>query len=219
MPIKKYKTEEEIKEAKRLAQKKYYYNNLDKVKISKQKWYDKNPEYNKKYYLENCEEIREQTKEYKNENKEIVKNKNKNYYVNNKQIISEKQKEKYITRDKTKFNKVRVKYYHKIKHKMAWRAILKRTIKQLNQIKTDKTINLLGYSALELKEHICSLFTEGMSWDNYGEWHIDHIKGVCQFDDKTPPSIVNELPNLRPLWATTREINGIIYEGNLNRPK
>lgn len=29
--------------------------------------------------------------------------------------------------------------------------------------------------------------------------------------------IVNALSNLRPLWATTREINGIIYEGNLNR--
>lgn len=33
------------------------------------------------------------------------------------------------------------------------------------------------------------------------------------------PNIVNALANLRPLWATTREINGVIYEGNLNRCK
>jgi hypothetical protein len=56
-----------------------------------------------------------------------------------------------------------------------------------------------------------------MTWDNHGEWHIDHIKMVCEFDKTTHPSIVNALSNLRPLWATTREINGVIYEGNLNR--
>lgn len=27
------------------------------------------------------------------------------------------------------------------------------------------------------------------------------------------------LENLRPMWSTTREINGIIYEGNLNKKK
>ena len=78
---------------------------------------------------------------------------------------------------------------------------------------------MLGYSALDLKQHIESMFTEGMSWDNHGEWHIDHIKQVVSFNSDTAPSVVNALSNLRPLWATTREINGIIYEGNLNRPK
>jgi hypothetical protein len=69
----------------------------------------------------------------------------------------------------------------------------------------------------ELKEHITSLFTDGMSWDNYGEWHIDHIKPLTLFDDNTPIHVVNALSNLQPLWATTREINGVIYEGNLNK--
>jgi hypothetical protein len=56
-----------------------------------------------------------------------------------------------------------------------------------------------------------------MTWDNYGEWHIDHIKPVSSFDKDTPQSIVNALSNLQPLWATTREINGVVYEGNLNK--
>lgn len=76
---------------------------------------------------------------------------------------------------------------------------------------------MLGYSAEELKKHISNLLTDGMSWDNYGEWHIDHIKPVSLFDRDTPMSVVCALSNLQPLWATTREINGIIYEGNLNK--
>lgn len=56
-----------------------------------------------------------------------------------------------------------------------------------------------------------------MSWDNYGEWHIDHIKPVISFDKNTTVNIVCALSNLQPLWATSKEINGIIYEGNLNK--
>ena len=37
---------------------------------------------------------------------------------------------------------------------------------------------MLGYSALDLKNHLEFLFTDGMSWNNYGEWHIDHKKAL-----------------------------------------
>jgi hypothetical protein len=62
----------------------------------------------------------------------------------------------------------------------------------------------VGYSADELKRHLESLFCEGMSWGNYGEWHIDHIKSVSAFikDGVTCPSVVNAISNLQPLWAT-----------------
>ena len=75
----------------------------------------------------------------------------------------------------------------------------------------------MGYSALQLKENIEGKFRDGMCWGNYGEWHIDHIKPVSKFDKNTPPNIVNAFSNLQPLWATTREINGIIFEGNINK--
>jgi hypothetical protein len=99
----------------------------------------------------------------------------------------------------------------------AWRSTLKNTLKRLGQTKEGHTIDLLGYSAIELKEYITNLFTTDMTWDNYGEWHIDHIKPVSSFDSDTPVNIVNSLSNLRPMWATTREINGINYLGNLNK--
>ena len=42
-------------------------------------------------------------------------------------------------------------------------------------------------------------FKFGMSWTNYGEWHIDHIVHVSLFKNETPFHIPNSLENLRPL--------------------
>ena len=72
-------------------------------------------------------------------------------------------------------------------------------LNNLVQKKRD-TYDLLGYSAQDLKENIESKFIEGMSWDNYGKWEIDHIKEVCTFEKDTPMNGVNSLSNLQPLW-------------------
>lgn len=122
-----------------------------------------------------------------------------------KRVRTSEYKEKESDRRKTdefknKRNSYLKKYRLQNKHIFAWRALLSNT-KRLNKVKNDRTIKLLGYSALELKEHIKSLFTEGMSWENSGEWHVDHIKMVSSFDPETPVSVVNSLDNLRPLWA------------------
>jgi hypothetical protein len=47
------------------------------------------------------------------------------------------------------------------------------------------------------------MFTEGMSWDNYGEWHIDHILPCSSFDlaDIEQQKICFNYKNLQPLWA------------------
>jgi hypothetical protein len=113
----------------------------------------------------------------------------------------------------------RREYRLKNKHIGLWRSVLKMSLWRLNTKKEGYTIDLLGYSALEFKKHIELLFTEGMSWDNHGEWHVDHIKPVSSFDTTEHPSVVNALENLRPMWSTTRVINDVYYEGNLNRIK
>jgi hypothetical protein len=48
-----------------------------------------------------------------------------------------------------------------------------------------------------------SLFLEGMSWDNYGKWHIDHIRPCSSFDlsDTEQQKICFNYKNLQPLWA------------------
>ena len=63
----------------------------------------------------------------------------------------------------------------------------------------------LGYTIDELKIHLEKLFVDGMSWENYGEWHIDHIKPVKIFEYKTTKDKGFKecwaLENLQPLWA------------------
>lgn len=62
---------------------------------------------------------------------------------------------------------------------------------------------LLGCSLLQLKEHLEKQFDESMNWDNYGEWHIDHIKPVKLFniEDKDQLKECWNYKNLQPLWA------------------
>ena len=66
----------------------------------------------------------------------------------------------------------------------------------------------VGYTLSDLMQHIEKQFVDGMSWDNYGQWHIDHIKPRYTFTiDQIKECWM--LSNLRPLWA----------EDNLKRPK
>lgn len=68
-----------------------------------------------------------------------------------------------------------------------------------------KWLTLVNYTVEQLKTHIESKFTEGMSWDNYGQWHIDHIIPISVFNFEIPEDIDFKkcwaLKNLQPMWA------------------
>lgn len=176
--------------------------NHSKVKESKLRRKDKISLTKSEYNKNNKEKIAQYNSRYNSENKAILAKKHKEYKELNKVEIAE-YKRKYRKENKSIYDK--------------WRALLHSSLKRLGKPKEGKTIDILGYSALDLKNHMIALFNDGMSWNNHGEWHIDHIKPVSKFDKETPMNIVNALSNLQPLWATTREINGVIYEGNLNK--
>ena len=177
---------------------------------------EKRVEYDKKRYDENREDILERKKEYHIENRDSILKYKKEYRTKpeNKERQDEYGK-MYRTVHKDKF----YKYRNENPHIIVWRSLLYSTLNRLGTKKQGHTIDELGYSAVELKEHIEQQFTPGMTWENHGEWHIDHIKGVINFDSDTNVNIVCALDNLQPLWATTREINGVVYEGNLNKDK
>jgi len=67
------------------------------------------------------------------------------------------------------------------------------------------TFVALGYTVEQLARHLERQFTRGMSWENYGEWHIDHILPISSFKFSTTDDPEFKacwaLANLRPLWA------------------
>lgn len=178
----------ECKECVKILQKKYKESPDFKEKraeYDKQRYSEEKPkilERKKEYYQENRKHILEQKAEYRDnpENRQRNKDYIKKYKVEN--------REKYY------------KYRNDNPHIIAWRSVLHSTLKRMNTPKSDKTITLLGYSADELREHISKQFQPGMTWDNHGEWHIDHVHPVTKFDPDTPVNEVCALTNLQPLW-------------------
>lgn len=64
---------------------------------------------------------------------------------------------------------------------------------------------LLDYTVEQLIDHLERQFARGMSWGNYGKWHVDHIRPLSSFEyDRATDAGFKEawaLTNLRPLWA------------------
>lgn len=64
---------------------------------------------------------------------------------------------------------------------------------------------IVGYDVATLRAHIERQFLPGMSWENMGEWHVDHIvpKHSYAYDNENDPDFKAcwSLSNLRPLWA------------------
>lgn len=67
--------------------------------------------------------------------------------------------------------------------------------------KRSKTTDLLGCDFKQLKSHLESKFTNGMNWDNYGKWHIDHIIPIASAKTEDEIVALNHYTNLQPLWA------------------
>lgn len=74
-------------------------------------------------------------------------------------------------------------------------------------------LSRLGYTLEDLKEHIEERFQPGMSWANYGSWHIDHARPCSSFDltDEGQFAQCWALDNLQPLWASDNVRKGAKY--------
>lgn len=76
-----------------------------------------------------------------------------------------------------------------------------------DRVKFSKT---LGCSAAEFKAHIESKFQEGMTWENYGKWEIDHIFPISVAYKEGPESFAKacHYTNLQPLWKADNSRKG-----------
>jgi len=78
--------------------------------------------------------------------------------------------------------------------------------------KSGRTFDILGYSPEQLRVHLERQFLPGMNWENYGEWHVDHILPLSGFSYETTncPDFraAWALTNLRPMWAVDNIAKG-----------
>jgi hypothetical protein len=83
------------------------------------------------------------------------------------------------------------------------RCLLRNVIIANGGRKAAKTEELLGCTVAEARAHLEAQFLPGMTWDNHGEWHIDHIRPCASFDfsDSQQQKECSHYTNLQPLWA------------------
>lgn len=149
--------------------------------------YEENP-------LKNIPRVSEEEKKVK------AKNRARRWYIKNRQeTIDRAAKWKYENKDKVYEGHKRYISTPEGKSTTFMRQCIRRCLNN----KTDRTHILLGYTKEELVIHLNKLMVDGMSWRNYGEWHIDHIIPVRWFirAGVNDPKVINKLSNLRPLWA------------------
>lgn len=156
-------------------------------------------EYNKIYYKNNQQKLKKQTQKFRNENPEYMK-----LWRADNRVKVQKQKRLWLEKNRDLINK---KERNKRKTNCAYK-IKKNLRRRVNQVitrnnKSDSTLNLLGCSVYELIQYLEKQFVHGMSWENYGEWHIDHIKPCAGFDltKKKQQKICFHYTNLQPLWG------------------
>lgn len=193
-------------------------NDLMRYKKAKQDiaFVEKNRERVKEWAKANPEKVNAQRKLYRERHKDRLNLESKlkrnpevrkAYYEKNKDIAIQKAK-KWRVENPEKVKEIR--YRHKQKKMQVAGYRLHNSIScQIRNTINDKGgvswQELVGFTFAELKAHIERQFTKGMTWDNYGEWHIDHITPVSCFnfsscDDGDFKSCWH-ISNLRPLWA------------------
>lgn len=126
----------------------------------------------------------------------------KDWYIKNKDL-SIKRAAEWKKRNPEKVKDSWAKWRKKDKSKAItfMRDSLRRVLKVE---KNGRTESILGYSRVDLRNHIQKQFLRGMTWENHGEWHIDHITPISIFLEQGiyDPRVINCLTNLKPVWAS-----------------
>lgn len=133
-------------------------------------------------------------------NKEKQSQSSKKYWSNN----PKKLKLKYQNQAKNTNRRIRDSLNHRISG----------ALKTSNLSKNNMTHEYIGCSIAFLKEWLKFQFQENMSFDNYGEWHLDHVKPCSLFDfnKKTDITECFHWTNLQPLWSIDNIKKGNTYD-------
>jgi len=160
-------------------------------------------------------------KHYQN-NREKSKASSRKYYQNNleKKRASVRKRQKH-PEAKEKRNARRKERYHtdpQYKLECNLRSRLRMALK--GKTKSASTMKLLGCSYSHAQNHLEKQFLPGMTWENHGEWHADHMMPCASFDLMDPEQQRQcfHYTNLQPMWGKENIIkrDKVIYNREWN---
>lgn len=156
--------------------------------------------YQKTYYKKNKEKLKERSRVYAKNNREKISIREREWAIKNIQKYKEKNRRSNLRRKELIKTNPRVRISSRVSNLIRLR--LKSRLGGKN--KKHKS-EYLPYTINELMSHLERKFTEGMSWNNYGKWHIDHIIPDSSFNYSSVDDVEFKkcwaLENLQPLWA------------------
>ena len=146
----------------------------------------------------------------------------RNLWANNHEVRAAKKKYRLENRDKSKkwksayrarnIEKVRAQALARGKKRRKEDPYYRMVLRQRHRLyvfatrhgfKKPKRNETFGCDHAFLRNYLESKFSAGMSWSNYGQWHIDHIRPCASFDLRDPEQVKAcfHYSNLQPLWA------------------
>ena len=176
----------------------------------KSAYYKKNREaiiaYNRQYRQDHQEEIAARKRQYQQDHREEIAARKRKYSHEHREEIAVYFRERYQTNIQYRLT-------------CGLRTRLRRALK--GDTKSGSAVRDLGCSIPELVARFESQFREGMTWDNYGEWQIDHIVPLSSFDLTNRKQLLQacHYTNLQPLWAYENSSKGAktdLFSGVVN---
>jgi hypothetical protein len=122
---------------------------------------------------------------------ESARNKSKEYYQKNKELIS-KNNASYI------LNKIEKDPIFKLKNLL--KAKVSRAVKHQSRFPKEWH-NILGCTIVEFRRYISEGMKEGMTLENHGEWHLDHIIPLKTASTEDEVIKLFHYTNYQTLWA------------------
>jgi hypothetical protein len=164
---------------------------------------------------EKFQHLRDRAKASRERNLEAAREATRKWYYANREKRRESLRE-YREKNKGKYLEYRKKLRRSDPNQAlreSLRARLYAVFKQRKAIRPSGLGRVLGATLEEAKAHLEAQFQPGMSWENYGQWHVDHIIPLASA--KTPEELVTlcHYTNLQPLWAADNIRKGAKIEG------
>lgn len=178
---------------------KYCVNYRKKNPETNRKWAQKNKQHRKEY-SQSKERLEYQRKYRTTDARSIALTK-----FNNKPERKETMRLYQIERRKDPIQNIKDRLNRRIHH----------ALKQFKETKKMRSVDFIGCDIDSLMIHLSSTFKEGMSWENRGLWHIDHIKPCAMFDHSLITEILKcwNFSNLQALWKSENLKKSSNYKG------